>query len=104
MLSCADEPSPAYEPPSCERGVRRLWGVACRGIARLENAAGESVTLNVEYNQLDPLLRATGHPDGDANLPSTGHSPFPGNINQVSMNEPASDHPRATTPQMHKKA
>lgn len=41
------------------------------------------MVLNVEYNQLDPLLRASGHPDGDVNDPATGYSPFPGNINQV---------------------
>lgn len=40
------------------------------------------MVINVEYNQLDPLLRATGHPDGDVNC-DTGFSPFPGNINQV---------------------
>lgn len=40
------------------------------------------MVINVEYNQLDPLLRATGHPDGDVNN-ETGYSPFPGNINQV---------------------
>lgn len=40
------------------------------------------MVINVEYNQLDPLLRATGHPDGDVN-DETGYSPFPGNINQV---------------------
>ncbi|RVX15791.1 UDP-sugar pyrophosphorylase [Vitis vinifera] len=33
-------------------------------------------------HQLDPLLRATGHPDGDVNC-ETGYSPFPGNINQL---------------------
>lgn len=32
---------------------------------------------------LDPLLRATGNPDGDANDEKTGFSPFPGNINQL---------------------
>ena len=32
---------------------------------------------------LDPLLRATGHPDGDVNDKDTGFSPFPGNINQL---------------------
>ena len=41
------------------------------------------MVINVEYNQLDPLLRATGHPDGDVNNCETGYSPFPGNINQV---------------------
>jgi hypothetical protein len=41
------------------------------------------MVLNVEYNQLDPLLRASGHPDGDVNDPTTGYSPYPGNINQV---------------------
>ena len=40
------------------------------------------MVINVEYNQLDPLLRATGFPDGDVNC-ETGYSPFPGNINQV---------------------
>jgi UDP-sugar pyrophosphorylase len=40
-------------------------------------------TVNVEYNQLDPLLRASGFPDGDVNDPDTGYSPFPGNINQL---------------------
>lgn len=40
------------------------------------------MVINVEYNQLDPLLRATGHTDGDVNC-ETGYSPFPGNINQV---------------------
>lgn len=40
-------------------------------------------TINVEYNQLDPLLRANGFPDGDVNDPDTGFSPFPGNINQL---------------------
>lgn len=40
------------------------------------------MVINVEYNQLDPLLRASGFPDGDDNC-ETGYSPFPGNINQV---------------------
>jgi hypothetical protein len=44
---------------------------------------GRTMVINVEYNQLDPLLRATGHPDGDVNDPETGFSPYPGNINQV---------------------
>lgn len=42
------------------------------------------MVINVEYNQLDPLLRATGQVDGDVN-DETGFSPFPGNINQVSF-------------------
>lgn len=37
----------------------------------------------MEYNQLDPLLRSSGFPDGDINDPKTGFSPFPGNINQL---------------------
>ena len=44
--------------------------------------SGREMVINVEYNQLDPLLRATGHPDGDVNC-ETGYSPYPGNINQV---------------------
>lgn len=42
------------------------------------------MVINVEYNQLDPLLRASGYDDGDVN-DDTGFSPFPGNINQVGL-------------------
>lgn len=38
--------------------------------------------LNVEYNQLDPLLREADG-GGDVNDPDTGFSPYPGNINQL---------------------
>ena len=37
----------------------------------------------MEYNQLDPLLRANGFKDGDVNDKKTGYSPYPGNINQL---------------------
>jgi UDP-sugar pyrophosphorylase len=33
--------------------------------------------------QLEPLFKATGHPEGDVNDPATGFSPYPGNINQL---------------------
>lgn len=56
---------------------------AIGGIALLTNENGEKKTINVEYNQLDPLLRSSGFPDGDENDPTTGYSPFPGNINQL---------------------
>lgn len=42
-----------------------------------------SRTINVEYNQLDPLLKASGSNNGDINDPITGFSPYPGNINQL---------------------
>lgn len=40
----------------------------------------EMLTINVEYNQLDALLKETVNPDGDA-PEKNGLSPFPGNIN-----------------------
>ncbi|XP_020393510.1 UDP-sugar pyrophosphorylase [Zea mays] len=52
------------------------------GITKLTHVDGRTMVINVEYNQLDPLLRATGHPDGDSNC-ETGYSPYPGNINQL---------------------
>lgn len=59
--------------------VNRIPDEAVGGLAML--VRGESaLTLNVEYNQLDPLLRATVSPDGD--VPNEdGFSIFPGNIN-----------------------
>ena len=43
---------------------------------------GSSLTVNVEYNQLEPMLKASGFPEGDVNGPD-GYSIFPGNINQL---------------------
>ncbi|KAK6132254.1 hypothetical protein DH2020_034002 [Rehmannia glutinosa] len=62
--------------------VPRKAKEAIGGITRLTHQDGRTMVINVEYNQLDPLLRATGNPDGDVNC-ETGYSPFPGNINQL---------------------
>eukprot|EP00756_Hemistasia_phaeocysticola_P004643 Hpha_TRINITY_DN12931_c0_g2::TRINITY_DN12931_c0_g2_i1::g.164264::m.164264/K12447/USP; UDP-sugar pyrophosphorylase len=58
---------------------------AIGGIARL---VGERpLTINVEYNQLEPLLLdATGK--GDIADPKTGFSPYPGNINTLVFSIP----------------
>ena len=59
--------------------VNRIPGEAVGGLAKLVRKDKE-LTLNVEYNQLDPLLRATVSPEGD--VPNEqGFSLFPGNIN-----------------------
>ena len=60
--------------------VNRVPGEAVGGIARLVKAGHPDLTLNVEYNQLDPLLRATVSPEGDV-PDARGYSLFPGNIN-----------------------
>jgi UDP-sugar pyrophosphorylase len=60
--------------------VPRTAGEAIGAIARLEYNSGRSMTVSVEYNQLDSLLRDTVMPDGDT-ADETGYSPFPGNIN-----------------------
>uniref|UniRef100_A0A7N0V1U0 UTP-monosaccharide-1-phosphate uridylyltransferase n=1 Tax=Kalanchoe fedtschenkoi TaxID=63787 RepID=A0A7N0V1U0_KALFE len=62
--------------------VPRKAKEAIGGITKLTHADGRTMVINVEYNQLDPLLRASGYPDGDANC-ETGYSPYPGNINQL---------------------
>ena len=59
--------------------VNRIPGEACGGLTRLVGN-GKELTLNVEYNQLDPLLRATVSPEGDV-PDAQGFSIFPGNIN-----------------------
>ncbi|CAM9667000.1 unnamed protein product, partial [Heterosigma akashiwo] len=64
--------------------VPRRPGQAIGGIAELtEESTGRCMTVNVEYNQLEPLLKSTGHPEGDVADPETGYSPYPGNINQL---------------------
>ena len=65
---------------TCPRKAKQAIGA----IVKLKKGNQER-TINVEYNQLDPLLRATGYDDGDVN-DDTGFSPFPGNINQLLFN------------------
>ncbi|KAK3237321.1 hypothetical protein CYMTET_52593, partial [Cymbomonas tetramitiformis] len=56
---------------------------AVGAITKLTHEDGRVMTLNVEYNQLDPLLRGTISPDGGDMNDATGFSPFPGNLNQL---------------------
>ena len=65
--------------------IPRLAGEAAGAIARLEHKSdpNKSLTINVEYNQLDPLLRSQGDKKGDVPDPTTGYSPFPGNANNL---------------------
>mmetsp|Transcript_19014 Transcript_19014/g.35432 ORF Transcript_19014/g.35432 Transcript_19014/m.35432 type:complete len:718 (+) Transcript_19014:93-2246(+) len=71
------------------RTVPRVAKQAVGGIVKLKKAASDGgdgaqeMTINIEYNQLDPLLRSTGFPDGDVNDPETGFSIYPGNVNQL---------------------
>jgi len=60
--------------------IPRLPGQAVGGIALLTHTDGRKLTINVEYNQLGPLLSSTGDGKGDV-ADSTGFSPFPGNTN-----------------------
>lgn len=55
---------------------------AVGGIATLTRDDGSQMTINVEANQLDPLLREVNG-KGDVNDENTGFSPYPGNINQL---------------------
>jgi len=61
--------------------VPRMSGEAVGAITRLTSAEQE-LTINVEYNQLDDLLRATVDPRGDVG-DERGVSPFPGNTNTL---------------------
>lgn len=64
---------------TCPRVAKAAMGA----IVKLKNVDGKrSVTINVEYNQLDPLLRANSFAEGDTNG-FNGFSPFPGNTNQL---------------------
>lgn len=64
-------------------GIPRKAKEAIGGITQMVRASdGMKMTVSVEYNQLDPLLRATVCPEGDIN-DETGYSPYPGNINQI---------------------
>jgi UDP-sugar pyrophosphorylase len=65
--------------------VHRKPGDASGALLTLTRASdGSRVLANVEYNQLEPLLRSTsGGENGDDADPDTGMSPYPGNCNQL---------------------
>lgn len=50
---------------------------------RHKTDSSKNLVINVEYNQLDPLLRSQGDGKGDVADPATGFSPFPGNANNL---------------------
>ena len=57
-------------------------------MARLTHSDGRSFLASVEYNQLEPLLRASGK-GADVNDTVTHTSPYPGNINELVLRLPA---------------
>lgn len=62
--------------------VPRKAGESIGGIMKLTAEDGRSMTVNVEYNQIDALLKATVEPRGDING-ENGFSAYPGSINQL---------------------
>mmetsp|Transcript_18562 Transcript_18562/g.33252 ORF Transcript_18562/g.33252 Transcript_18562/m.33252 type:complete len:498 (-) Transcript_18562:60-1553(-) len=64
--------------------VPRRPGEPVGSICHLRNAeTRHQLTLNVEYNQLEGLLKSTVSPEGDVASPETGFSPYPGNTNAL---------------------
>lgn len=59
--------------------VPRFANEKVGGIAQLTSSSGKPMTISVEYNQLEPLLKSSG---GDVQ-DSTGYSPYPGNTNTL---------------------
>uniref|UniRef100_A0A7S3PEE9 UTP-monosaccharide-1-phosphate uridylyltransferase n=1 Tax=Aplanochytrium stocchinoi TaxID=215587 RepID=A0A7S3PEE9_9STRA len=62
--------------------VPRKAKAAAGAIMRLSHEDGHEMTINVEYNYIDSLLKATINSEGDVNG-GDGFSPFPGNANQL---------------------
>ncbi|KEP59974.1 UNVERIFIED_CONTAM: UDP-sugar pyrophospharylase [Hammondia hammondi] len=60
--------------------VPRKPAEAMGAICKLQKADGSSITINVEYNVLGPLLKAEGREDAAT---SEGFSSFPGNTNAL---------------------
>ncbi len=52
-------------------------------LSRHKTDPEKSLVINVEYNQLDPLLKTQGDCKGDVPDPETGLSPYPGNANNI---------------------
>jgi UDP-sugar pyrophosphorylase len=67
--------------------LREYCKTRCQHLAtaylRHKTDPSKSLVINVEYNQLDPLLRSQGDRKGDVADPETGYSPYPGNANNL---------------------
>jgi len=61
--------------------VPRAPGEAAGAICKLVREGDAPLVINVEYNQLEPLLTASGL--GGDSADATGHSPYPGNVNTL---------------------
>jgi len=61
--------------------VPRSPGEAAGAICKLVRPGEPPLVINVEYNQLEPLLKASGL--GGDTADGTGHSPYPGNVNTL---------------------
>jgi UDP-sugar pyrophosphorylase len=60
--------------------------IQCNTINHRHNSDPEkSLVINVEYNQLDPLLKTQGDCKGDV-PDDSGFSPYPGNANNIVIN------------------
>ena len=66
--------------------IPRIPGESIGGICKLMSPSGTAMTLNVEYNQLEPLLKET--PAGGDAPDDSGYSPYPGNINVLLFSLP----------------
>mmetsp|Transcript_15679 Transcript_15679/g.25065 ORF Transcript_15679/g.25065 Transcript_15679/m.25065 type:complete len:563 (+) Transcript_15679:1285-2973(+) len=63
--------------------VPRKPGESVGSICKLKHeTSGKKLTVNVEYNQLEPLLKSTISPEGDV-PDQSGFSPYPGNTNAL---------------------
>ena len=60
--------------------VPRSPGEAAGAICSLVREGAPPLVINVEYNQLDALLKTNG--DGDT-ADESGYSPYPGNVNTL---------------------
>merc|ERR1712032_359339 len=70
--------------------VPRIPGEAMGAIAKLDRSDGSNMTINVEYNQLEALLKET--PLGGDVADETGFSPYPGNVNILVLGIPCVAH------------
>ena len=69
---------------ACPRKAKEAIGC----VTQLQHDDGRRMVASVEYNQIEPLLIASGFAEGDANE-ADGFSRFPGNINELIFHLPS---------------
>lgn len=83
MIGVSKQQSLEVNTLAVPRKAKQAMGALATLVKVDSYLSSKKITVNIEYNQLDTILRSCGYPDGDVDDDDKGRSIFPGNTNQL---------------------